>query len=105
VVGIFSFSDDTLSLLTNYYLGNEFISFSPSGKYFVYQGNCREAMCGLFIQESSTLHHMIDINNPVFVDERMSNAVFVQWISDNEVEYRLHSIADDTITTEKEKFL
>lgn len=104
VVGIFSMSTNTVKLLTSYYLGNEFISFSPNGKYFVYKANCWEAMCGLFILDSKTLNEKKTINNPEFADYRMSDAEFIKWISDNEVEYRLNSINSDDVTTERVAF-
>ncbi|MCR4278660.1 MAG: hypothetical protein NUV81_02010 [bacterium] len=89
VVGIFLRSTNKVNLLTNYYLGNEFISFSPSGTNFVYQGGCFEGMCGLFIKNSETLTNKASLNNPEFADARGQNATFVSWISDNQVEYKL----------------
>jgi len=91
VAGIFSPSTHSINLLTNYYIGNEFISFSPSGKYFVYQGNCWEGLCGLFIKNSETLTEETLINNPEYVDLRSSNATFIKWISDNTIEYKIGS--------------
>lgn len=91
VVGIFLRSANKVNLLTNYYLGNEFISFSPSGKYFVYQGNCWEGLCGLFIKDSETLTEKASLNNPEYVDFRSADAEFVRWLSDNQVEYKLGS--------------
>jgi len=89
VVGIFLRSTNKINLLTSYYLGNEFISFSPSGKYFVYQGSCWEGMCGLFIKDSETLAEKASLNNPEYVDYRNTDAEFVRWLSDNKVEYKL----------------
>lgn len=91
VVGMFypSRSTDKIRFLTNYYLGNEFISFSPNGTHFVYRGSCWEAMCGLFVKDSETLAEKINLNNPEYVDVRNVDAEFVKWISDNEVEYKL----------------
>ena len=89
VAGVFLRSTNKVNLLTNYYLGNEFISFSPSGTNFVYQGGCFEVMCGLFIKNSETLANKASLNNPEFADTRGQNATFVKWISDNKVEYKL----------------
>ncbi len=89
VVGIFSRSTNKVTLLTNYYLGNQFISFSPNGVNFVYQGGCFEGMCGLFINNSETLASKASLNNPEFADSRSQNSTFVRWISDNQVEYKL----------------
>ena len=91
VAGMFypSRSADKIHFLTNYYLGNEFISFSPSGTHFVYRSSCWEAMCGLFIKDSETLADKINLNDPEYLDLRSVDAEFVKWISDNEVEYKL----------------
>jgi len=89
VAGIFLRSTDKVHLLTNYYLGNEFISFSPSGKCFVYRGGCWEGMCSLFIKDSDTLTEKVSLNNPEHVDLRNADAEFIRWLSDNEVEYKL----------------
>lgn len=89
VVGIFNRPANKVTLLTNYYLGNEFISFSPSGTNFVYQGGCFEGMCGLFIKNSETLTNKASLNNPEFADARGQSASFVRWISDNKLEYKL----------------
>ncbi|MCA9385388.1 hypothetical protein KC717_01940 [Candidatus Dojkabacteria bacterium] len=74
-------------LLTNYYLGNEFLAFSPTGKYFIYQGECWEGNCGLYIYDSNTFEEVSAINHFEYQDMRQSNAEFVRWISDSEIEY------------------
>lgn len=89
VAGIFLRSTNKVTLLTNYYLGNEFISFSPSGTNFIYQGGCFEGMCGLFIKSSETLANKASLNNPEYADSRIQNTSFVRWISDNQVEYKI----------------
>lgn len=90
-VGIFyvARATDTIHFLTNFYLGNEFISFSPAGVNFVVKGGCWEGMCGLVIKNSETLEDKISLNNPAFVDMRTENTEFIKWISDNEVEYKI----------------
>jgi len=80
---------DQVQLLTNYYLGNSFISFSPTSKNFVYQGDCFEALCALFVKDAETLIAKIDLNHPEFADERTEDIAFVRWINDNEIEYKL----------------
>ncbi|MBU1445708.1 hypothetical protein KKD70_00395 [Patescibacteria group bacterium] len=89
VVGIFLRSANKVNLLTNYYLGNEFISFSPGGENFVYQGGCWEGLCGLFIKDSETLTEVASLNNPEYLDLRSVDAEFVRWLSENQVEYKL----------------
>jgi hypothetical protein len=91
VVGIFIPATNKVSMLTNYYLGNIFISFSPNSKNFAYQGNCFEGKCGLFIKDAETLLNKASLNNPEFLDEREANTVFIKWISDNKAEYMLGS--------------
>jgi len=88
VAGIYLRSTGTVRFLTTYYLGNQFISFSPSGANFVYQGGCFEANCGLFLRDTVTLVEKARVNDLVG-GERHQNATFVRWISENEVEYRL----------------
>lgn len=104
VVGIFSKSTNIVKLLTSYYLGNEFISFSPNGTYFIYRGECWEAMCGLFVKDSKTLSEKASINNPEYVDSRQWDARFVQWIRENEVEYKLESINSNDVKIERKSF-
>lgn len=89
VVGIFSRSTNTVNLLGNYYLVNEFISFSPNGTNFVYQGGCFEAMCGLYVKDSETLADKASLSDSEYVDARTRTATFVRWLSDNEIEYKL----------------
>lgn len=84
VAGIFLRSTNKVNLLTNYYLGNEFISFSPSGTNFVFSSYCFENDCGFTIKTSNTLADKISFGNtPDHSDYR-----FVKWISDKEIEYK-----------------
>lgn len=89
VVGIFFRSSGNITFLTTYYLGHRFLGFSPSGTNFIYQGNCFEAKCGLYVRDSATLAEKLRVNEPVGGVERTQNATFVRWISDNEIEYKL----------------
>ncbi len=89
VAGIFFRSTNAVNFLTSYYLGNEFISFSPNGTNFVYQGGCVEGMCGLYIKNSETLANKVSLSDSEFADARTRNATFVRWISDNKIEYKL----------------
>lgn len=93
VVGIFYpfRSGDNIYFLTNYYLGNQFISFSPNGSYFIYKGNCWEAMCGLYIKETETLTEALNINDPEYIDLRTQDAEFIRWVSENTIEYQIGS--------------
>ncbi|EKE06846.1 MAG: hypothetical protein ACD_18C00258G0002 [uncultured bacterium] len=89
VVGIFLTTDNKVQLLSNYYLGNEFISFSPQSTYFVYKGICWEGLCGLFVKDANTLEDKISLNNPEFLDMRTVDANFINWITDNKISYKL----------------
>lgn len=81
---------DKIYFLTNYYLGNKFIGFSPMGINFAYKGNCWEGYCGLYIKNSETLADKIDLNNPKEgMDAREADVDFIKWISDNEIEYKI----------------
>jgi len=92
VVGIFypNKTLDKVSMLSNYYLGNEFIIFSPNSINFVYRGGCWEAMCAFYIKDSKTLEDKINFI-PQEPDSH-GNYEFVKWISDTEIEYKLDSI-------------
>ena len=92
VAGIFSRTTDEINFLTHYYLGNEFISFSPSGIYFVYRNSCFEGRCNHTIRNSETLTEEIVLPDARFPDEtefpeEKSGTVFSRWLSDTEVEY------------------
>ncbi len=87
VVGIFSKNANTVNILTNYYLGNEFISFSPDGNSFVYKGGCWEAICVFYIKDSETMKDKIDFI-PKYEDMR-GNYVFIRWLSKNSFEYKV----------------
>lgn len=88
VVGIFSPTEKVVTLLGNYYLGNEFISFSPSGANFAYYSDCLGGMCALYIKNSKTLVEKITLSDAEYADARMNNVMLVKWISDNEIEYQ-----------------
>lgn len=89
VVGIFypKRYNQTVHLISKYYLGNEFLSFAPDGKHFIYQHNCWEGFCGLTIKNTATLQTVLDINNPESVDERKEKAVFKKWIDNQTISY------------------
>lgn len=89
VVGIFSRTTKTVTLMGSYYLGSEFISFSPSSTNFVYTGECFEGMCTLYVKNLQTLLEKASLNDSAYADMRTRNATFVRWISDNEIEYKL----------------
>ncbi|MDQ5911868.1 MAG: hypothetical protein QG568_80 [Patescibacteria group bacterium] len=87
VVGFFNRTTGNVSLLTNYYLGNEFIDFSPNSANFAYKGGCWEAICAFYIKDSETLKDKIDFI-PQEADMR-GNYVFVKWLSDNQFQYKI----------------
>ncbi len=72
-------------LLTNYYLGNDFISFSPNGSRFVYKEGCFEAVCGFTIKETNTLKTIRHFGDA----EIEPSNVFIRWISDSSIEYKV----------------
>lgn len=82
--------NNSVEFLTNYYLGNEFLSFSPSGKYFVYKSGCFEAMCAFYIKDVVTLDDKVTFipNEP----DARGNYEFVRWITDDEIEYTLNGV-------------
>lgn len=88
-VGVFSLSSSKVSILTNYYLGNEFISFSPEGINFIYQSGCFEGKCALYVKNSENLQNKIILSDSEYPDARTKNVTFLRWISDNEIEYIL----------------
>ncbi len=89
VVGIFLRSTETVHLLSDYYLGNEFISFSPNSLSFVYQGGCFEIMCALYVKNSETLISQASLSDAEYADARIRAVTFIRWLSDNEIEYKL----------------
>lgn len=99
VVGIFYTDRATnrVIMLSNYYLGNEFISFSPSGANFVYKGGCFEAKCAFYIKDVDTLQDRINFI-PKEADARGSYE-FIHWISDLEIEYKVDGVAKKATLT------
>lgn len=104
VVGIWNKNTNQVSLLTNYYLGNEFISFSPDGTKFVYKGSCWEGLCALFVVNVNTLEKIADINNPEYADYKSENANFIEWISNNQIKYSLSSLMGNDLIIEEKSF-
>ena len=92
VIGILHLENNKVNFVTNFYLGNVFISFSPNGKYFVYKGSCFEGLCGLYVRNSETLEIVSNVNNPEYDDTRQFDSDFVRWVSENEFEYKIGNI-------------
>lgn len=93
VVGIFYPKNTTykVHMLTSFYLGNKFISFSPSEKNIVYTTNCFEGNCGLVIKDAVSLKPIKSL--PVSADlDSMPPLTFIRWVSDNEIEYTEASV-------------
>ncbi len=86
VAGILFRSTGKVQMLTNYYIENQFIGFSPSGGSFVYQGGCFEGNCSLFVRDSVTLAQKASVNTGT---ARHQNATFLRWLSDRQFEFRL----------------
>ncbi len=92
VVGIFypKRNDQPIHLISKYYLGNQFLSFSPNGQHFIYQHNCWEGYCGLTVKNTATLQTVLEINNPESVDERNEKTVFKNWIDNRNISYLIN---------------
>lgn len=88
VVGILVRPTNSVRFLTDYYLGNAFIGFSPNGTHFVYRASCFEGKCGLVVRDSESLKVKAELNISDGMD-RSETAEFVRWTSENEIEYRL----------------
>ncbi len=89
VVGVFyPHENGKVAILSSYYLGNEFLSFSPSGKYFVYTSSCFEGNCVLYVKDSLML--LDRINFAPREEDIRRKYEFVRWISDNEIEFTLN---------------
>ncbi len=90
-VGIFSISTNKVNLLESSGSNTKFISFSPSGKNFVYRTGCFEgfsSLCDLFIKDSETFTTKASL----MYKEGMTTNKFIRWISDNQVEYEQTTI-------------
>ncbi len=88
VVGVYT-QEGGVKMLTNYYLGNEFLGFSADGKYFVYRGSCFEAKCGLYVYDANTLEIIEKINDTEYLDARMQNASFISWEGQSTLKYKI----------------
>jgi len=89
VVGHYTIATKKITWLTNYYLMNEFISYSPDESKFIYQNNCWEGMCGLTVKANENLQTLKEINNPESADTRNNKAIFNKWIDNNTINYTL----------------
>jgi len=89
VVGVFSRADSVVTMVSSYYLGNEFIGFSPKGTMFVYKSGCFEGMCALIISNAQTFVQKTSISDSIYADARTKDVVFVKWLSENSLEYML----------------
>lgn len=89
VVGIFSRADNRVTLLSNFYLGNDFIGFSPTGENFAYTDDCLGGLCALYIKNSKTLVEKITLSDAEYADARTNMVMLVRWVSDNEIVYQV----------------
>lgn len=89
VVGIFSRANNLITMVSGYYLGNEFIAFSPKGVSFVYKSGCFEGNCVLIVANTETFAQKISVSDSAYADARTKDVVFVKWISENSLEYLL----------------
>ena len=88
-----------------FYLLNEFISFSPSGAYFVYRNSCFEGMCYHTIADSETraVRAVLSDEDAASREEAL-NTVFVRWLSDTEVEYKVGNPYTDEYELKRKSF-
>ncbi|MFN3187956.1 MAG: hypothetical protein ACK42D_00200 [Candidatus Paceibacteria bacterium] len=89
-LGIFYPQNTTykVHILSNYYLGNDVISFSPRDSYFVTKDGCFEGICGFTIYNAVTLEIIREFGNP----ETEPANTFLTWLGDNRFEY---SVGDE----------
>ena len=87
VVGMFYPMNNTykVHIITNYYLGNDVMSFSPNDKYIAVRDRCFEGNCGFVIKDSATLENIKSFG---LVEEGPSYT-FIKWISGDEIEYKI----------------
>jgi len=94
VVGIQNRETDKVTMLTNYYLGNDFINLSPDESFFVYRTACFESKCGYGIYDLrsdflTSQSVITTFNIPEFLDAREENSIFVEWISNDTFNYKI----------------
>jgi len=82
-VGFFSKNTKVVSMLTNYYLGNEFGDFSPNGEAFVYKERCFENVCGFTVVDTESLSVLRTYANT----ETDPTHIFLRWVDDENIEY------------------
>lgn len=84
-VGIFYPQNTTykVHLLTNYYLGNDFIGFSPDDSYFVTKDSCFEGICGFSIYNAATRSKIRHFGNP----ESEPANTFLRWETNDSFTY------------------
>jgi len=87
VVGVYYPLNTTykVHIISNYYLGNDFIGFSPNDTYLVIKDGCFEGVCGFTVFNAATLDVIRRFGNP----ETEPTNTFVSWISDNRFEYKV----------------
>lgn len=75
--------------LTDYYLGNELLGFSPEGSYFAFRHGCWEGICSFGVRQANDLSP-VKLSFEAFSGcdgPECADAKFLRWISDTEVEY------------------
>lgn len=81
-------TENKMYFLTNYYLGNQFLSFSPEGNNFVFKHACFEGVCGFSIMDSKTLEIKLEY---IPEEETKGSYIFERWLTDSEIEYQHNS--------------
>lgn len=85
VVGVFYPYNTTykVHLLTSYYLGNDFVGFSPNDAYLVTKDSCFEGVCGFTVYNAATLSAIKHFGN----SETGPANTFVRWTSNTQFQY------------------
>ena len=88
VVGILEVGTGKVTFLTEYYLGNKIVGFSPGGRFLAYLGECFEGLCGVYIRDTNDLG-IIKVINGEWADSRTESIEEVRWVGEREIEYRV----------------
>jgi hypothetical protein len=89
VIGVFSRVTGSITLVGGYYLGNEFIGFSPKSTNFVYKSGCFEGKCALSVSDVQTFVKKASVSDSISADARTKDVTFVKWLTENSLEYKL----------------
>lgn len=98
-VGVFTIGNNSVTMLTNYYLGNQILSASPNGVYIAVQKDCFEARCGIDIFNVQQKDTVVRLNHVEYADQRQYTVAIQRWLTDNSVEYALRDDQSTVVET------